>query len=77
MAPLRNVDALLLACTHYPAIRSDIQAELRSGVRLLDPAEALIEETLKRFALENQAGSDRFVTTGSAADMRRAAKRTA
>jgi glutamate racemase len=76
LSPLVGVDALLLACTHYPAIAGDIQASLGPGTRLLDPAHALIEQAVARFALTPQRGQDRFLTTGSATDMRRAAERT-
>lgn len=37
LAPLRGIPALLLACTHYPAIAGEIQKHL-PGTRLLDPA---------------------------------------
>jgi len=40
---LRSVDALVLACTHYPALAERIQAHL-PGVTLLDPAERLARD---------------------------------
>ena len=43
--PLRDADAILLACTHYPAIAAAIQARAPRA-RLLDPAEALVERVL-------------------------------
>lgn len=76
MAPLARADAVLLACTHYPAIKGDIAAQLGPRAHLIDPAEALIEQALSRFSLEAQAGGDRFLTTGSPSDMRRAAQHT-
>ncbi|MBA2728843.1 MAG: glutamate racemase [Parachlamydiaceae bacterium] len=38
LAPLKNqnIDALLLACTHYPLLRDIIQEELGSGVTIVD-----------------------------------------
>lgn len=42
VAPLRGERAVLLACTHYPAIEGVLQRHL-PGVRLLDPAQALAE----------------------------------
>jgi glutamate racemase len=76
LSPLAEVDALLLACTHYPAIAGDIQALVGPRTRLLDPAQALIEQAAAHFALTPQRGQDRFLTTGSASEMRRAAERT-
>ena len=46
LAPLRSMDAVVLACTHYPAIRPQIQAFL-PGVELVDPAEATAEWVVK------------------------------
>jgi glutamate racemase len=76
LAPLVNANAVLLACTHYPAIATDIQAVLGQGTRLIDPAHALIEQAIARFELVPQTGRDRFLTTGSPSAMRRAAERT-
>ncbi|MFT3922908.1 MAG: aspartate/glutamate racemase family protein [Myxococcales bacterium] len=75
MAPITQADAVLLACTHYPAIAEDIQAELARDVPLLDPAQALIAQAVERFGLQSQRGADRFVTTGAPREMRAAARR--
>lgn len=75
MAPLKDANAVLLACTHYPAIADDIRAQLAPDVRLFDPAEALVDQACSRFELEPQTGGDRFVTTGSPEAMREAAQR--
>jgi glutamate racemase len=62
--PLRDADALLLACTHYPAIRHLI-APLVPDAQLLDPSVAAAQELL---ACKNSARSisrrDIFLTTG-------------
>ena len=42
VAPLRQVDALVLACTHYPAAGRWFAAAL-PGVRLIDPAAASVD----------------------------------
>jgi glutamate racemase len=63
LKPLTQVEALLLACTHYPAISGPIGRIL--PVQLLDPA----AEVARRLAEEipAQDGNDQFFTTGSAA----------
>lgn len=46
--PLRKagVDAVILACTHYPFICKQIEAALGSGVRVIDPAAATSGEAI-------------------------------
>ncbi|HHS50990.1 MAG TPA: glutamate racemase [candidate division Zixibacteria bacterium] len=41
---LSGIDALILACTHYPLLKSVIEETLGSGVRLVDSAVATVEE---------------------------------
>jgi glutamate racemase len=46
----RNIDALVLGCTHYPLIRPLIQRIVGDGVRVIDPAPAIarrVESILK------------------------------
>jgi glutamate racemase len=38
LAPLSNVDTLVLGCTHYPLLRGAFEAVLPPAVALLDPA---------------------------------------
>jgi glutamate racemase len=40
----RNIDALLLACTHYPLIRKDIAAFLGGGVDIFDSSILVAEQ---------------------------------
>ena len=47
LAPLTSCDALLLACTHYPALTPLIAARL-PGVKLLDPARELARQIHER-----------------------------
>lgn len=77
LAPLRRVDALVLACTHYTALLRPIQA-LLPGVRTIDPAAATLAELERRWGLEEAGaeaagGSDMFLTTGDPEATRRAA----
>ena len=72
LAPLARADAILLACTHYPSAREAFR-RLAPRASLLDPAEAVVEMLVARWRLPRGSG-DRFVTTGSVVEMRRAAR---
>src|SRR5688572_9808162 len=72
MSPIARADALLLACTHYPAVADAIAAHA-PGAQLLDPARALAAATLKSLKGRRSDGPTRFLTTGDPAAMRRAA----
>lgn len=80
MAPLREVDALLLACTHYPAIASQLQPHA-PGALIIDPASTLAATICARWQLSGPPSStrlpeaDRFVSTGDCLAMRSAAER--
>ncbi|HEX5724282.1 MAG TPA: glutamate racemase [Longimicrobiaceae bacterium] len=76
LEPLRRagVDTVVLGCTHYVFVRDAIAAGLGPDVRLLDSGEAVARQTAR--VLEEQglretagAGSIRFLTTGSAAEV--------
>lgn len=69
LRPLREVQALLLACTHYPAIAPVIQS-MHPGIKLLDPAARAAQNLGGPFAGE---GRDGFFTTGSAANSKKSA----
>ncbi len=70
--PLRGIDALLLACTHYPAIR-DRFAEQLPGTLLLDPTAALLATVLRAGVPSGDARV--ILTTGDARATRAAATR--
>jgi glutamate racemase len=73
--PLAGVDALLLACTHYPAARGAFERAL-PGTRLLDPAEAVARRALASLGDPRaRSGEDHFITTGDPDAMRFAAAR--
>lgn len=75
MAPLRDVDALLLACTHYPAIAPALR-EWAPRALLIDPVETLVETIVRDWSLPRSAHvADRFLTTGDPEAMRSAAAR--
>ena len=71
VAPLRTADALLLACTHYPALAPVFRAQL-PGVTLLDPVERLAT-ALRDAGLRD--GARVVLTTGDADATRRSAAR--
>ena len=47
---LQNIEALLLACTHYPLIREDIQQLLGAHVRMLDSTDVTAAAVRKKLA---------------------------
>jgi glutamate racemase len=63
LRPVREVELLVLACTHYPAAERRIRALVKG--RLLDPARLALEWVEERWPLKDvPAGRDVFVTTG-------------
>lgn len=72
LTPLRCVNALVLGCTHYPAVAGAIRQHL-PDIPLIDPA----RETMKVFTNWWRpgcgSGEDEFVTTGDPGQMIRAA----
>jgi glutamate racemase len=74
LRPLRDADALLLACTHYPAIAPELRARAPRAA-LLDPAGALVDRVLRDAPLPRRGGPDRLLTTGDPAAMRAATRR--
>lgn len=74
--PIKHVDRLLLACTHYPAISESITEVMKSGCELIDPVEAIYQKVfpyLSQYA--TITGRDQFFTTGDPALMRQASER--
>lgn len=76
VAPLRRVDALVLACTHYPAAGRWFAAAL-PGTRLIDPAEQMATSIAGRYPrLQRAAQATRlFVASGDPDAMRLGAAR--
>ncbi len=52
-----NIDAALLACTHYPLIRTILEKEFGPHVALIEPALACAERALKILKAKNQLNS--------------------
>jgi len=77
VAPLQRVEALVLACTHYPAARPWFAAALPHAV-LIDPAERMATAIAERYPLTRIApvlAARHFVTTGDPHAMRLGAAR--
>jgi glutamate racemase len=69
----QGADILVLGCTHYPFLRDTIQRVAGEGVTLLDPAEAVARELVRRLAdggnlsKATTPGSVQFFTSGDVA----------
>lgn len=67
----KNIDALVLGCTHYPFLESEIKKILPQNVVLFDPSKAIAEQ-VKKLLQENlllNSDSDKpiyqFITSGN------------
>jgi glutamate racemase len=68
----QGADTLVLGCTHYPFLRDAIQRVAGEGVVLIDPAEAVARELVRRLDVNTLAsgpklGQTLFFTTGDMA----------
>jgi len=69
----QGADTLVLGCTHYPFLRDAMQRVAGAHVTLLDPAEAVARELVRRlddprhFGPSSRPGSVQFFTTGDVA----------
>ena len=64
---VKNLDALILGCTHYPFIKEDIK-RLYPSLSIIDPAEALAERTKQvlteaNLLAERKAGENEFISS--------------
>jgi glutamate racemase len=77
LAPLRGVDVLVMACTHYPAL-APLLREHCPRAELYDPAEAALSHVAREWPLASAASpappAHRFLTTGDPDAMRRSAR---
>ncbi|WP_448554959.1 glutamate racemase [Thalassotalea montiporae] len=55
IAPLvdKQIDTLVLGCTHYPLIEQQIKAHLPAGIELLETAQPVTNELIRRLTLNN------------------------
>jgi glutamate racemase len=72
----KELDSLILGCTHYPLLQTVIGHVMGSGVELISSAERTaveVDEVLSRqklYTTEERAGSAVFYTTGDGRRMR-------
>ncbi|MFW5970122.1 MAG: glutamate racemase [Halofilum sp. (in: g-proteobacteria)] len=65
-----GADVIVLGCTHFPFLRSDIEALVGPGIGVIDTGAAVARELVRRLETggigntANHAGSERFWTTG-------------
>lgn len=68
----KQVDTLVLACTHYPHLRKEIEEELDPETVVLDPALSVAEEVAKRVKEESGAAPKHlFYTSGNIESFKR------
>ena len=60
---LRNIDALILGCTHYTLIKKEIE-QLSKGLAVVDSAE-VVAESLHDYLLENNLLNEKEVAPDS------------
>ncbi|CAN1519414.1 MurI Glutamate racemase [Burkholderiaceae bacterium] len=70
----QGADTLVLGCTHYPFLRDTIQRVAGEGVTLIDPAEAVARELVRRLDVHTLAsgpkpGQTLVFTTGNVAQV--------
>jgi glutamate racemase len=64
-----NADTLVLGCTHYPLLRSQIETAVPTAMRVIDSAAATAAQTARMLNLGGQprSGQTRFFATDSVA----------
>ncbi len=72
--PLRYVDILILACTHYP-VAVDSFRKYIVNARIIDPAKETVEWVELNWTIPEVSGCDMFLTTGNRRIMKIAAKK--
>jgi glutamate racemase len=75
LAPLRHKQAILLACTHYPAIEHQIRMHINKGCELLDPAEKMADTFAANWSGKPAVEPDIFYTTGNPVHFRKSAQK--
>jgi glutamate racemase len=58
-ASLKDIDALLLACTHYPVVKNKIAAFFQHNVEIIDPSEAVA------FAVKARLEEEKLINHGN------------
>ena len=60
IAPLvaKQIDTLVLGCTHYPLIEKQIKAHLPQGIKLVETAQPVTNELIRRLSQSNLLASN-------------------
>ena len=56
----KNIDALILACTHYPLLKSTIKKVMGPKVKIINPAEVLAKELKDNLQLTEKGNNHQF-----------------
>ena len=70
LSPLKgkNIDAILLACTHFPFLKESITRSIGSKIEFIDPTQPCAKEVVqvaKTHGVDSSWGEDRFVSSGA------------
>ena len=65
LQPLRNHDAISLACTHYPAIDHEIKKHVNASCTLIDPVDEMVEWVQENWPSRNTSAETVFMSTGN------------
>lgn len=59
---IKNIDALILACTHYPLLQGEIEAYYKGGVQVINSADVVAEAIFKDLpgGLQSMEGTETF-----------------
>jgi glutamate racemase len=52
----KNIEELILGCSHYPLIYDFLRKKINSNIRIIDPSEALIKKFNESFAIPKTYG---------------------
>ncbi|HBV96739.1 MAG: glutamate racemase [Peptococcaceae bacterium BICA1-7] len=71
----KEVDTIVLGCTHYPFLKETVQSVAGPGITIIDTGEAVarqVKRVIEKHGLEGpsgQIGTETFHTSGSAGDV--------
>jgi glutamate racemase len=67
--PIKTVEHILLACTHYPLIQSELRKFTVDSI-FLDPAEEMVDWIFNNWKIDNEQGNVRWLTSGDTIQMK-------
>ena len=76
LTPVKNYDRLLLACTHYPALKAILAKVMKTNCEIIDPIESIyhsIEHMLTKTSETDSQVKDEYFTSGDPELMKKAA----